>query len=514
MCRNCLLNRRQFVGTVGAVASGVLLSGGVAASRESGGLPDLRWDPHAPLIHPGKTLKVQPILMYQEQPYRKLTSYKSWGSVHSPEAAREEAGRIEQELRRMKNDADFAVEFLPLEIVSQPEEAKKIHEKDYDVVLLYAATGYADRFDVCRTPFADRDTIIFVRHRNGPLYYWYESLGDRFLKSTEDPELLKNNADNHGPITVEDVVVDDLEEVVWRLRALYGLKNFIGHKVVAIGNAAGKYAPDAPENCKTRFKQEIVEFPYDQFEKRFLEYQADKAMLDKAESWTDLYLKLPNTKLETERDFLVRAFLVYDVFKELLIENQASTLTVLGCMGTMFEAANTTACMSLGWLNDEGYLGLCESDFVLVPAAILMRHITNRPVFMHNSTFPHKGMVTCAHCASPRRMDGEHYDPMRILTHYESDFGASPKVDFPIGQKVTFLDPHYSNPRWLTFTGSVQSNPDFQICRSQQDVLLDGDWKKLKREARDSHWTMSFGDYKNEVEYVSRKLGLQCVRID
>jgi len=84
-------------------------------------------------------------------------------------------------------------------------------------------------------------------------------------------------------------------------------------------------------------------------------------------------------------------------------------------------------------------------------------------------------------------MDGVHYDPMRIMSHYESEFMESPKVDFPIGQKVTFLDPYYSNPRWLTFTGTILSNPDFEICRSQQDVLLDGDWRKLKREARDFH---------------------------
>ena len=513
MCRNCLLNRREFIGAAGMI-SGALLAGQVAVSHADSKIPDHKWDPNAPMFHIGKALKVQPVLMYQNQPYRKLTSYKSWGSVHSEESAREEAGRIEQDINRMKKSADFSVEFMPLVIVSNPEEAKKIHEKDYDVLLLFAATGGGDWFRTCVPTAPEKDTIVFVRHRNGPLYYWYESLSDRYLKSTDDPQLQNNNADNHGPITVEDVVVDETEEVVWRLRALHGLKNFIGHKVVAIGRAGGKYAPDAPENCKTRFKQEIVEFPYDQFEKRYAKYRDDQGMMSKAEAWTDLYLKLPNTKLETERDFLVRAFLVYGIFKELLLENNATTLTVLGCMGTMFEAANTTACMSLGWLNDEGYLGLCESDFVLVPAAVLMHQITNKPVFMHNSTFPHRGLVTCAHCASPRRMDGQHYNPMRIQTHYESDFGASPKVDFPIGQKVTFLDPHYSNPRWLTFTGEVQANPEFQICRSQQDVLIDGDWKKLKQEARDSHWTMSFGDYKNEVEYASRKIGVSCVRID
>ena len=515
MCRNCLLNRREFVGTVGVLAAGTLLTSNALIGEETAPkASEFQWDPYTPFFHPCRTLKVQPVLMYRDQPFRELASFKSWGHVNSKETAEEEAIRIDQELKQMKTSAEFAVEFLPLMTVTSPEETQKIHQQDYDVVLLYAATGYGDLLNACLAPDPIKDSIIFVRHRNGPIYYWYEALGDRFLKPTDDPVLAQNSADNHGPLTVEDVVVDDLDEILWRLRSLYALKNFIGHKTVSIGPVGGKYDGNAPVNCETRFKHELVEISYEQFEKRYREYLADADIVAKAETWTDLYLKMPNTKLETHRDYITRAFLIYGVFKELLTAHKTSTLTVQGCMGTMFHAADTTACLSLGWLNDEGYLGLCESDFVLVPAAILMRYVTNKPVFMHNSTFPHKGMVTCAHCASPRRMDGVNYNPMRIMTHYESDFGASPKVDFPIGQKVTFLDPHYSNPRWLTFTGTVQSNPDFEICRSQQDVFLDGDWKKLKREARDSHWTMSFGDYKNEVEYISRKIGLACVRID
>ena len=512
------MNRRQFVETMGVLTAGTILTGsvvsGMSGSYFTSDPSKFQWDPDAPMFHPGKTLKVQPVLMYREQPYRKLTSYKSWGNINSKETAVEEEQRINGELKQLKALADFAVDFLPLMSVTTPEEAQKIHEKDYDVVLFYAANGNSATFTACTAPDPAKDTIVFVRHLNGPLYYWYQAVSDRQLKPADDPALSQNSADNHGPLTVEDVVVDDLNEVIWRLRALYALKNFIGHKTISIGAAGGKYDASAPENCRKRFKHEIVEIAYGQFEELYGKYRDDKALVAKAEMWTDRYLKMPQTRLETQRDFIVRAFLVYGVFKELLNTHQASTLTVLGCMGTMFEAAGTTACLSLGWLNDEGYLGLCESDFVSHPSAILMRHITNKPVFMHNSTFPHKGIVTCAHCASPRRMDGVQYNPMRIMTHYESEFGASPKVDFPIGQKVTFLDPHYTNPRWLTFTGTIQSNPDFEICRSQQDVLLDGNWKKLKREARDSHWVMSFGDYKNEVEYISRKIGIQCVRID
>ena len=517
MCNSCQLNRREFVGAIGAMTAGTLLASQMAFAGASSTAPNpanLLWEPYEPLNQPGKTLKVQPVLMYANQPFRPLASFKSWGHVNSPETAEGEKRRINQELNRMKASAEFDVEFLPLITVTNPQEAQQIHEQDYDVVLLYAATGWRDMFNACLAPDPAKDTIVFVRHRNGPIYYWYQAISDRYLTPTDAPILAQNSADNHGPLTVEDVVVDDLVEILWRLRALFALKNFIGHKTITIGPADGKYDPNAPMNAITRFKHEIVEVTYEQFERRYREYLANPEIVAKSEAWTDFFLKMPNTKLETERDFVVRAFLIYAVFKEFLNVHNATTLTVRGCMGTMLEASETTACMSLGWLNDEGYLGLCESDFVLIPAAILMRFVTSKPVFMTNSTFPHKGMVTCAHCASPRRMDGVNYCPMRVMTHYESEFGASPKVDFPVGQKVTFLNPHYSNPRWLTYTGSILSNPNYEICRTQQEVVLDGDWKKLKPEARDSHWTMSFGDYKNEVEYLSRKIGLQCVRID
>jgi hypothetical protein len=176
--------------------------------------------------------------------------------------------------------------------------------------------------------------------------------------------------------------------------------------------------------------------------------------------------------------------------------------------------AETTPCMPLSWINDEGLIGLCESDFVVIPAAILLRHIAGKPVFMHNSTFPHQGIVTCAHCSAPRRMDGKGYAPVRILTHCESDYGAAPKVAMPIGQELTLIDPEYSKPRWLAFRGLVRENPSYDVCRTQQDVQIQGDWKRLVAEVRDSHWVTAYGNYLNEVEYASRKIGMECVRLD
>jgi hypothetical protein len=108
-------------------------------------------------------------------------------------------------------------------------------------------------------------------------------------------------------------------------------------------------------------------------------------------------------------------------------------------------------------------------------------------------------------------MDGKRYEPTRILTHYESDYGAAPKVDMPLGQQVTFIDPEYATGRWVSFTGVVKDNPFYEICRSQQDVEIQGDWKQLLREVRDSHWMMVYGDHLQKIGYAARKIGIDWV---
>jgi L-fucose isomerase-like protein len=205
----------------------------------------------------------------------------------------------------------------------------------------------------------------------------------------------------------------------------------------------------------------------------------------------------------------VNAFLLYSVFKDLMREHQAPMFTIRHCMGKILPIAQTTPCLTLGLINDEGWPAFCESDFVVIPSGILLHYISGKPVFLHNSTFPHGGVVTCAHCSAPRRMDGMTYEPAKILTHYESEYGAAPKVDLPRGKEVTFIDPEYSTGRWVGFKGNIKSNPFYEICRSQQDVEIQGDWKKLRKEVRDSHWMMVYGDYLKELGYASRKLGIR-----
>lgn len=468
------------------------------------------WDPRQPFRVLGKPIKVQPVLMYTVPQRREQTSWRSWGGVQTESAVNVEIERITGELKGLAAAADFGLDLRPVARVSSVEAAEGLSRQDHDVTLLYACTGGGNLLRACLR--AKPHTLVFVRHRNGPVYYWYEALSTQYLEKSGAAAGL--SSDEQIPNAhVDDVVVDECVELLWRLRSLFAVKNFLGTRIVALGGPWGKYAADAPQKAKERFRMEIVEVSYDAFAPLLSRARANRELVSAAEEATARYLALPKTKLSADRRAVVNAFVLYHVIKELMLEHNATAFTVKSCMGTIIPMSETTACLPLGLLNDEGLIAFCESDFVIIPAGLLLRHIAAKPVFLHNSTFPHEGLVTCAHCTSPRRLDGRKYAPTHIVTHYESDYGAAPKVSMPLGQQVTFIDPEYSSTRWVGFTGVVKANPFYEICRSQQDVEIRGDWRKLRNEARDSHWVMVYGDYLKEAGYAARKLGMHWVSL-
>lgn len=501
------MNRRNFLALTAGGAAGVVLPW---PTRLFAGSPANGWDPHLPLTRLGNPLRVQPILLYALPTPKQAASWRSWGGIQSEPAVAEEILRIGRELGSLAATADFRLEIRPVARVTSAEDVARLSGEAYDVTLLYACTGRGELLRACLG--LKPNTVVFLRHQSGPVYYWYEALSTRYLR-TDPPGAMPNESAELPNAHVDDVVVDDPTELAWRLRALFGVKNLLGTRMVALGGVWGKYAPDAPRKAVERFGLDVVDLPYDTFAPRLQRARADRDLAAAAAKWTERYLKIPKTKLETDRKFVVNAFVLYHVMKDVMAEHKAQAFTIKSCMGTIIPMSETTACLPLELLNDEGLIAFCESDFVIIPAGLLLRYIAGKPVFLHNSTFPHQGLVTCAHCTSPRRLDGRKYEPAIVQTHYESDYGAAPKVSMPIGQRVTFVDPEYSTTRWLGFTGRVKANPAHDICRSQQDVEIDGNWRQLVREVRDSHWMMVYGDYLRELGYAARKLNLQWLSL-
>jgi len=447
-------------------------------------------------------LIVKPILTYSVYRRAEATSWREWGGIASEEDARREAERIEGELRELASRADFPLRLLPLSLVRRPEDIGPL--EGVDALLLYAAGGSEGL--LLSVLSRGLPTVVFLRHRSGPLYLWYEIIDARVIRRYTDRIA-------QPWLDYDDVVVDDYGEVLWRLRALYGLKCARGARVVAIGGASGwGIGRRAVELAAARWNLEVVEVPYSELEERLRRAMGDPRVLGEAERRAGEYLATVS-ELATRREFVTRAFVLYQVFKELLEEHGARVLTVNECMSTIMRVARTTACLVLSLLNDEGYLALCESDFVAIPAGILLHYISGKPVFFADPTLPHGGIVTVAHCTAPRRMDGRALEPARLLTHFESDYGVAPKVEFRRGQVVTVLIPDFSEETWVGFRGRIVDAPDLPICRSQAEIEVEGDWRRLLRELRGFHWVIVYGDYLCEVEYALRRVGIRFVRV-
>ncbi len=484
---------RGFLAT--AAVGGGVLSGLSWTSLAQGAEGEL---PMPPARQP---LKVFPVLVWDHPQPAPMTSWRGWGGVHTPEVAAQEVGRIEQELASIRQSADFPVEFAKVASVNDARQVAESAElKAADVVIVYGAGG---AIDGCKD--FGKDVIIFQRHRSGPVYLQYEIVSPRFLRQHTDQLALRH-------IAFEDVVTDNVQDIVWRLRALCGLKNTRGSKILCVGGPAAWAQPEGvvPALVKKIWNMDLVTVSYEpELDKLIAEARADEKAVALAKKRTSDYLALPDTTLETKREFVENCMLLDQVLRRVMQQANCRAITINGCMSIIIPKAQTTACLTLSTLNDDGYLAFCESDFVVIPSGILLGNISGQPVFLNDPTYPHDGVITLAHCTGPRKMNGKTLEPVRLVTHFESDYGAAPKVEMPKGQVVTNIAPDFKSERWMGLLGTIADAPFLPICRDQIDVAYDVSDQVVAERMPGFHWMTCYGDYLKELGYALRRVGIK-----
>jgi len=489
------VSRRRFL--QGAGAAGVAIGGLAAVTdnlRAAGGPATA----HQPFPQ-GATLRVKPILVFDLPKRADRTSWRGYGAIHTLEAAREEAARIEKELGELKRKAEFPIQFEPVELLDSQGKLKQLSVDNIDLCVAYAA-GSCTQWPL-KTPM-----VMFVRHRSGPFYLGFEIAHWRFLRQGGDG-FAQPGFDS------DDVVVDNCDELLWRLRAHYGLKNAKGTKVLTIGGLcaySGLAQKEGPRVAKEVWGYDFANVTDEEFTKRLASARADANVAGQAEAQTVALLKLPNVKLETDRKFVFNSFMALHVVRQFLQETGATNFGFSRCMGHgQIAMLDTPACFVLSLANDEGYTAYCHTDLSHTMPGVLLRWIASRPTFVCNGHYPHDGLYFVAHCQAPRRMNGRDFEPARIMTHYESDYGAACKTEYTIGQVVTAVIPNLVCTKWQGFRGKITAAPSYPACRSQMEIRIDGDWKRLLREMEGFHTQIVYGDYTREIGYALKKLGGQ-----
>jgi hypothetical protein len=486
------LNRREFLqatATLGvAAASGLWRPGAWAAETLN--------------MRIGATpLRVLPVLTYQVSQRAKGRSWRNWGDIHTEEAANDELARITRELADLAKRADFALQPLPAAKVNARAQVDALKNTEFDAVLVYASGGWTDLLEALAA--WNKPMVIFVRAKSGPYYLWHEIVDSRFLRSHTDAVKQTN-------VGLDDVVVDDQDELLWRLRALFGLKNTIGRRIICVGGPGGWATPQAPERARQRFQLDMITVPIPEVTAQIEAARKDTAAVARSQQEARDYMRARSVKSQISQDAVAEAFLLKAIFRDLMRKHNACAVTTNGCMNSY---AGIMPCLTLTLTNDDGYMAYCESDFVNIPAGILMHYIAGRPTYFCNPTFPAKGRMLFAHCTAPRRMDGRTLEPVTLVTHYESDHGAATHVHFRRGQLVTVIKPDFEAKHWLAITGKIVDTPFLATCRAQIEIGLDADTQEVIRNMRGFHCQIAYGDWTREVAYAAHKVGIEVQRL-
>ncbi|RPI41505.1 MAG: sugar isomerase, partial [Bacteroidetes bacterium] len=363
-----VINRREFIRMTGGSALSVTAPGGLTWPLLSSPVPRAGYGIKR------RALTVKPILVYSVPEYSHQTSWRAWGGIQTVEDAGKEISRIETELRELGTIADFPVKFLPVDAVQGSADLGGVRDLDQaDVFLVYAAGGWMDTFEALQK--RKKEMIFFCRHRSGPVYLWYEIISPRYLRQHTDTLALAG-------IDETDVVIDSQEEILWRLRALCGLKNTLNTGIVAVGGPGAWAQPEdvVPRLVEEKFGFMISSVSYDELGMLITEARRDPPAVADSRKRAGEYLEDRSVTLETDRSFVENCFLLEDIFIRIMERAGCRALTINGCMGTIMPLAGTSACLTLSLLNDHGYLSFCESDFVVIPSGVLLANISGQPV--------------------------------------------------------------------------------------------------------------------------------------
>ncbi len=134
---------------------------------------------------------------------------------------------------------------------------------------------------------------------------------------------------------------------------------------------------------------------------------------------------------EPSDDDMIAAAKTYLAIRKICREERLDAMTIR-CFD-IIKACNTTSCVALALLNDEGVVAGCEGDMQTLMTMILAKRLCGETAFMANPSILTDKTAMLAHCTVPLSM----CDDTVVRSHFESGIGvaiqgAMPLTDYTI----------------------------------------------------------------------------------
>lgn len=186
---------------------------------------------------------------------------------------------------------------------------------------------------------------------------------------------------------------------------------------------------------------------------------------------------------------------------------QAATLRCF----SLIERLQTSGCLALSRLNDEGMICGCEGDVPAAFSMLLLFALTGEIPFMANpaAVDREKNQLILAHCTVPRRAVSGY----RLQTHFETGLGIGLSGDFAPGSVTVFK---VGNPDLGSFFVSsadvLPGRPEPSLCRTQVRLQLHETVGYFLRASLANHHLLVRGDHSELIDDFMRHCGAARIK--
>lgn len=172
---------------------------------------------------------------------------------------------------------------------------------------------------------------------------------------------------------------------------------------------------------------------------------------------------------EAAPEDLLKAMRLYRAVKRVCEEEKLDALT-LSCF-KMLEQIDTTGCLALSLLNDEGIIAGCEGDLQSIFTLLAIKTLTRKEGFMANPSMinTRTNELILAHCTVGIKLSERYI----IRNHFETEKGIGIQGLLPTGDVTIVkcggecLDEYYLS------TGTLTENTNYiNMCRTQVRIKM------------------------------------------
>lgn len=197
---------------------------------------------------------------------------------------------------------------------------------------------------------------------------------------------------------------------------------------------------------------------------------------------------------EATPEDLIKAMRLYRAVKKVSIEEKLDALT-LSCF-KLIEQLDTTGCLALSLLNDEGIVAGCEGDLQSVFTLLATKALTGKGAFMANPSMinSRNNELILSHCTIGLKQ-AERYV---VRNHFETEKGIGIQGMLPTGDVTIVkcggecLDEYYLS------TGTLTENTNYiNMCRTQVRIRMNTPADYFLKNPLGNHHILVQGNYED-----------------